>query len=107
MTESEIVKVLGEPAVLELLAEECTELAQAALKMARKQRKENPTPMTYQRCRANLEEELADVTLCVELLHTSSKDTSVINPVMVEAILDQKRKRMKERMEAANSCTDN
>lgn len=34
MTEYDIAKALGEPAVLELLAEECAELAQAALKMA-------------------------------------------------------------------------
>lgn len=36
------VRFLGEPAVLEQLAEECAELAQAALKMARLQRGDKP-----------------------------------------------------------------
>ena len=39
-----IIEEIGEAAMLEQLAEECTELAKAALKMARIIRKENPTP---------------------------------------------------------------
>lgn len=38
-----IIEEIGEAAMLEQLAEECTELAKAALKMARIIRKENPT----------------------------------------------------------------
>lgn len=41
-----IIEEIGEAAMLEQLAEECTELAKAALKMARIIRKENPTPVT-------------------------------------------------------------
>lgn len=37
-----IIEEIGEAAMLEQLAEECTELAKAALKMARIIRKENP-----------------------------------------------------------------
>ena len=40
----EVIRSLGEPALLEQLAEECSELAQAALKLARLERGENPTP---------------------------------------------------------------
>ena len=40
---------IGEAAVLEQLAEECAELAQAALKMARIERGENPTPVTMKK----------------------------------------------------------
>ena len=40
-----IIEEIGEAAMLEQLAEECTELAKAALKMARIIRKENPTPV--------------------------------------------------------------
>ena len=45
-----IIEKIGEPAVLEQLAEECSELAQAALKYARKQRGENPTPKSFDEC---------------------------------------------------------
>ena len=45
-----IVERIGEPAFLEQLAEECSELAQAALKTARKYRGENPTPKTIDDC---------------------------------------------------------
>lgn len=38
----EVIRTLGEPALLEQLAEECSELAQAALKMARLERGETP-----------------------------------------------------------------
>lgn len=42
----EVICSQGEPALLEQLAEECSELAQAALKLARLERGENPTPKT-------------------------------------------------------------
>lgn len=60
-----IVERIGEPAFLEQLAEECSELAQAALKTARKYRGENPTPKTIDGCYDALQEEIADVMLCV------------------------------------------
>ena len=46
-----IIEEIGEAAMLEQLAEECTELAKAALKMARIIRKENPTPVTEKMAR--------------------------------------------------------
>lgn len=52
-----IVERIGEPAFLEQLAEECSELAQAALKTARKYRGENPTPKTIDECYDALQEE--------------------------------------------------
>ena len=61
-----IVERIGEPAFLEQLAEECSELAQAALKTARKYRGENPTPKTIDECYDALQEEIADVMLCVD-----------------------------------------
>ena len=50
--------------MLESLAEECTELAQAALKTARLIRGENPTPITQEEAKANLREEFTDVISC-------------------------------------------
>lgn len=49
-----IIEEIGEAAMLEQLAEECTELAKAALKMARIIRKENPTPVTEKEAIANI-----------------------------------------------------
>lgn len=43
----QVIEAIGLPAVLEQCAEELAELTQAALKMARKLRGENPTPMTH------------------------------------------------------------
>lgn len=51
-----------EAAMLELLAEEATELAHAALKVARIERGESPTPVNVEAAKANLSEEIADIT---------------------------------------------
>lgn len=63
-----ITDIIGLPAMLEQLAEECTELAQASLKYARKLRGDNPTPKDYPELDASLTEELSDVLLCIGLL---------------------------------------
>ena len=63
-----IIDEIGKAAALEQLAEEATELAQAALKYARKLRGENPTPKTLEEIKANLIEEFTDVTICADVL---------------------------------------
>ena len=73
-----IVEKIGLPALLEQTAEECNELAQACLKYARKLRGENPTPKTEEKCIEDLNEEAADVMLC-------------IGHLMIEDIVDQKQ----------------
>ena len=65
---SEIVEQIGLPALLEQLAEECSELSQACLKYSRKLRGENPTPKTEQDCVVSLMEEVSDVRLCIAQL---------------------------------------
>lgn len=67
----EDIRMLGEPALMEQLAEECSELAQAALKLARKERGENPTPKTLGECFKDLIAEMADVNLCIWVIETS------------------------------------
>ena len=64
----EVIRSLGEPALLEQLAEECSELAQAALKLARLERGENPTPKSKIHCESALIEEIADVHLCLGVI---------------------------------------
>lgn len=61
-------KVIGRAALLELMAEECSEMAQACLKMARKLRKENPTPLSEAEIWEHVNEEAADVEICIESL---------------------------------------
>lgn len=71
MSDFEVICSLGEPALLEQLAEECSELAQAALKLARLERGENPTPKTEEECVENLLEELGDVNLCMSVIEAN------------------------------------
>lgn len=52
------------PAMYEALAEECSELTQAALKMARVLRGENPTPVSVIEATAMVIEEFTDVISC-------------------------------------------
>ena len=63
-----IIDEIGVPAMLEQLAEECSELAHASLKLARKIRNENPTTKDIPELIENLEEESADVAVCINLL---------------------------------------
>jgi len=95
---NDIIDTIGLPAVLEQLAEECSELAQASLKYARLLRGENPTPKTEQECLESLTEEIADVDLCIsELMMEGLVDSN-----KVIDIIDQKGNRWKERLEAQN-----
>lgn len=59
---------LGEAALYEQMAEECTELAQALLKKSRKLRGNNPTPLSMGEIDFHIEEEYTDVSMCAELL---------------------------------------
>ena len=59
---------VSEATLYENLAEECTELAKAALKKARKLRGENPTPKTIEEIDNDIDEELADVHVCMYVL---------------------------------------
>lgn len=70
----EVIRTIGEPALLEQLAEECSELAQAALKLTRVKRGENPTPKTEEECVQALLEEMADVHLCMGVVRDSRSD---------------------------------
>ena len=64
-----MIKEIGEPAMLEMLAEELVECAHEALKLARVKRGENPTPRTEKEVRASLREEWTDVVQCAKELN--------------------------------------
>jgi hypothetical protein len=66
--EKTMIEYIGKTAMLEQLAEEATELAKAALKLARIYRAENPTPVTEDEAYKNLVEEYTDVETCAREL---------------------------------------
>ena len=63
-----MINEIGKPAMLEQMAEECSELTQALLKYARKLRNENPTPKSESEIKRNLIEEYSDVIQCAREL---------------------------------------
>lgn len=63
-----LLKSLPKAAIYEQLAEECAELAKAALKRSRQLRGENPTPVSKDTALASCREEAGDVMLCITLL---------------------------------------
>lgn len=79
--------------VLRQLAEESSELTQAALKLIRVM--EGTTPVLYQDAIENLAEELGDVRNCVLVLEKSFGGLSVLSG----AIGEKKMKRWCERLE--------
>lgn len=81
-----IIETIGTEAVLEQLAEESAELAQAALKLARKMRGVNPTPKEEEEdeCWDNLIEEMADVQVCWEQLDLGFWGRKVIHNIAQE-----------------------
>lgn len=59
------------------LAEEASELAHAALKLARILMDVSPTPVSEQDARRNLREEVADVIVCEKALGISESDPDI------------------------------
>jgi len=77
------------------LAEECSELSHAALKLHRKITGTNPTPTLYSDCENNLMEEAADVVLCLKTLKIL--DGGVFEKEL-DDIVDIKRQRWVSRL---------
>lgn len=72
-----LIEKIGDAAMLEQTAEECAELAKACLKYARFIRNENPTFKNDKELWQNLQEEVAEVEICIRELnkgHIISKD---------------------------------
>lgn len=59
---------LSRPCLYDQLAEEATELAQAAIKMARILRGENPSPVTPEYAKLMVNEEYSDLMTVIKLL---------------------------------------
>lgn len=64
----EIRQKVSEAALYEQLAEECVELAHAALKLARIKRRENPTPVSVEEAMGAVMEEYTDFRVVAYVL---------------------------------------
>lgn len=92
-----LVDFIGEPALLEQLAEECNELSHASLKLARMIRGENKVHgKTKEELIDNIHEEIADVSITIDEL---SKCTNVVDSVEIIKWYNNKRERMEKRLE--------
>lgn len=80
--------------LLAQLAEECAELGKAALKLRRAYSGVNPTPVTRAEAFSNLVEEVADVTLCLEVLYLNSEEVQY----NCDRIWEEKAVRWKNRL---------
>ena len=79
------------------LAEECAELSKAALKLRRVYSGENPTPVKRSEAYNNLVEEIADVTLCLEVLGMNNIEVLYNTGRMWEEKSARWMRRLKER----------
>ena len=96
MTELEFIKENTTPQErASMLAEECCELAHAALKYRRTMDPDgSPTPVTAMRAAIKLQEEIADVLLCLQVCgyHVVPASEHIAN------VMDEKRRRWDKRI---------
>lgn len=81
------------------LAEECTELAHAALKLRRTLTSSNPTPVTYDQAREMIAEELADIYVCVDALRYKLPGVKQVTLLCENATMLDKAARWVQRLE--------
>lgn len=89
-----IREYLDQPELLNQLAEEAAELAEAALKLRRAYMGVNPTPVTGQEAFENLLEEMADVYNCIHVLGFDTCE----NLGQVQRIMVGKQERWADRL---------
>lgn len=87
--------------VLAQLAEECSELGKAALKLRRVIDGRNPTPVTIIEASENMAEEIADVLLCLEVIGFELDELDGF-----KGIMDAKRKRWVTRLQEREGAGD-
>ena len=88
--------ILPKTEILAQLAEEASELAQAALKLRRAINGENTTPRSISECEAALDEEIADVWLCIREVGFSDDEHLIIQG----EIMSEKHERWLSRLNA-------
>lgn len=98
-----ISDILPKTEILAQLAEEASELAQAALKLRRALDGKNPTPKSVEECLENIQEEMADVFVCLTMFGKSAERDGILiyNRYMEKVIKieDEKEARCLSRLE--------
>ena len=92
--------------LLAQLAEEATELAQAALKLRRVYDGTNPTPTTYEDALGNLHEEIADVRLLLEILRLDTPHCESLQNAISRAKLKRWAERLRKNARTQNKNND-
>ena len=106
MADRTVYDMLPEEEILAQMAEECSEAAQAALKLRRARSGVNPTPTSEKEAFENLVEELADVYLCAIVLfggELPEKDPENLMDEVGDCLVDtmaEKLERWKRRLDA-------
>lgn len=85
---------LTTPELLAMLAEEAAELGHAALKLRRVLDGTNPTPVTFTEAAGKLQEEVADVMLCISVMDYAFE----ANDDTAHDIQDRKLRRWADRL---------
>ena len=96
----EIREILDKTEILAQLAEEAAELAQAALKLRRAIDGKNPTPKSISECEKHLNEEIADVWLCIREAGFSDDDHSLIQWEIMSAKQERWLSRLRKKEES-------
>ena len=95
--------ILPKTEILAQLAEEASELAQAALKLRRALDGTNPTPKSVEECLENIQEEMANVFVCLTMFGKSAeRDRILIYNRYMEKIIkieNEKKARWLSRLE--------
>ena len=89
-----VAGIIGDAALLDQTAEECVELAHACIKLARIIRQENPTPAAYEDVVASIEEETADVYICLEQLEVAE----LLTYAGIDSMITKRYDRLIERL---------
>lgn len=87
---------LTTPDLLCQLAEEASELAQAALKLKRAMEGTNPTPMSVEECVENMDEEIADVSLLLYPRRSTKREHMLAQSRVVQRKVERWLKRLEE-----------
>lgn len=90
------IRDIGKCEILCQLAEEASELAKAALKLRRAIDGCNPTPVTRDEAEKMLEEEIADVEVCLNVLGYHTDEHLLTQSEIMQEKLERWRNRLME-----------
>lgn len=91
--------LISKPEILAQLAEECSEMAHAALKLRRTMIDTNPTPVSYEKALSQLCEERDDMMLCLLTFFYGTHLEQPLDGVDKNSLAYRKAERWAQRLE--------